>query len=827
MPLKFEELPPEKLRRASDPEEYAFQSMAELPELDEIIGQERATQAIEFGIGIPSYGYNIFALGPTGSGKTTTIKNFLEKRAEGKPVPNDWCYVNNFEDSYQPEAICLPPGGAIAFSKEMDKLLDNLNEEIPQAFEGEEYRQLRTKLARELDDARTDEFKRLEAFVNERGFALLKTPAGLIIAPVVEDQILTPEQYEELDAAKKEEFEQHRSVLQEKLEHTMRRVREIEREAKEKLEELERNTISFAIGHFFDEIVEKHSNDEDVLRFLEAARKDVIEHREFFKRAQATDEETVPGALGAPLLGRAKSPLERYRVNVIVDNSSLEGAPVVMETNPTYHNILGRIEHKSEFGALVTDFSMIKTGALHRANGGYLVLDIKALLSKPFAWEALKRALRTKEVRIEELGQQYSAVSFVGLAPEPISLDIKVVLIGDAFTYYLLYAYDNEFRKLFKVRADFSGDMDRSSQNVEKYALFIHARCKEESLKECDLSAVARVVEYGSRLASDQRKLTTRLADIADLIREANYWADQNGNQKVAREDVQKAIDERIYRSSRVEERIQEEIERGSLLVDTEGMVVGQVNGLAVMSVGDYTFGKPSRITARTFLGQAGVVNIEREAKMSGRIHDKGVLILSGYLGGKYAQDKPLSLSASLTFEQLYEGVEGDSASSTELYALLSSLSGLPIRQGLAVTGSVNQRGEIQPIGGVNQKIEGFFDVCKARGLTGDQGVIIPARNVEDLMLREDVIGAVREGKFHIHPIHSIDEGISILTGVEAGEHDEEEKYPPGSVNFLVDKRLHEMALRLKEFGKPSAQKEPEEDAAEEPTGEPPQDPPG
>jgi lon-related putative ATP-dependent protease len=617
-------------------------------------------------------------------------------------------------------------------------------------------------------------------------------------------------------------------VLQDRLEATTRQAREIERDVRGQMEELDRSTISFAIGHPFEELLEQYSGNEDMEGFLQAVRDDVIENREFFKRSQEEDE-GPQRLLGAALFGRSRSPLERYRVNVLVDNSGLQGAPVVIETNPTYHNLLGRIEHKAEFGALTTDYSMVKDGALHRANGGYLIIDAKTLLSKPFAYDALKRSLRTEEVKIEELSQQYSAMTFVGLAPEPIPLCIKVVLIGDPYTYYLLYTLDDEFQKLFKVRADFGGEMDRSRENVKRYAQFMHSRCEEEGLRDCDLSAVARIVEYGSRLASDQKKLTTQFADIADLIRESDYWAGRNGNGRMTAQDVQKAIDERIYRSNRVEERIREEIERDTLLVDTTGEVVGQVNGLSIIHVGDYMFGRPSRITARTYLGQSGVVNIEREAKMSGRIHDKGVMILSGYLGGKYAGDKPLSLSASLTFEQLYEGVEGDSASSAELFALLSSLSELPIRQDIAVTGSVDQRGEIQPIGGVNQKIEGFYKVCAARGLTGEQGVMIPTRNVEDLMLQDEVVSAVAAGRFHVYPISSIDQGISLLTGVEAGERDQEGRFPEGTLNYLVDERLRDMALQLKRFARTAetegeGEKEEREEGPAE--GPPPEVPP-
>jgi lon-related putative ATP-dependent protease len=551
--------------------------------------------------------------------------------------------------------------------------------------------------------------------------------------------------------------------------------------------------------------------------YLGAMRDNMVQEIDALRQAAqapgggAAEGETMPAFFAS----RLKSPFDRYRINVIVDNSSAEGAPVIVEDNPIYQNLVGRIEHKADFGSLVTDFSMIRGGALHRANGGYLVLDAKAVLISPLAWTSLKRALRNREIRIEEMTQQLSLIATVGLAPEPIPLDVKVVLIGDPQTYYLLYSLDEEFQKIFKVKADFATYMDWTPENLKKYALFIHARCHEENLRHFDNEAVAKVIEYSSRLVEDQEKLTTRFAHVADIVREASYWAGREGHDLVTAADVQRAIEERVYRSNQIEERVREQIEDGTIMVDTDGEVMGQVNGLSILSLGDYTFGKPSRITARTFLGQKGVINIEREAKLSGNIHDKGVLILSGYLGGKYAQEVPLSLSASICFEQSYSGVEGDSASSTELYALLSSLSGFPIKQGIAVTGSVNQQGEVQAIGGATRKIEGFFDVCKVQGLTGEQGVIIPEQNVKNLMLREDVVEAVRQGKLHIYPVGTIDEGITVLTGAEAGERQEDGTYPEGTVNHAVQNRLRELATKLKDFGKREEEEKKEEESEE------------
>ncbi len=808
------ELRPEELRRTCDPEQFSFKSTAELTELSGIIGQERATKAIDFGIEIPCEGYNIYALGPSGSGRATVIKEFLEKKASTGVVPNSWAYVNNFDDPYQPHALRLPSDKGCAIRDEVDDLLEALREELPRAFEGEQYQQHYNRIGRQLDEARTAKFQSLEARMIERGFALLRTPMGLVIAPVIDGEVLSREQYEELPPEKKSDLEQHRPRLQSELEKTIREVRALERDAKAELRELDQQTADYTIGHHFESMRTKYADLDGLLQFLDAVRKDILTKVEQFKRPVPSGGEEPSSAEKGPFAFMTRfrrSPFEKYRINIIVDNCDVQGAPVIEETHPIYYNLLGRIEHRAEFGTLVTDYSAIKAGALHRANGGFLIVDALDLLRNPLAWDGLKRALRNGEIRIEEMAQQLGLIATATLAPEPIPLDVKVVLIGDPATYYLLYNLDEDFQELFKVKADFAVDMDWTSGNLEKVALFVHDRCKEGDLKHFELGAVAKIVEHAGRLVEDQEKLTTRFGQLKDTIHEANYWAGRNGHDLVTAEDVQQAIDERVYRASQIEERIREQIEKGTIMVDTEGEVVGQVNGLSIINLGDYYFGRPSRITAQTFMGSKGVINIEREAKMSGNIHDKGVMILAGYVGGKYAQDKPMNLSASICFEQSYGAVEGDSASSTELYAILSRLSGLPIKQGIAVTGSVNQRGEIQPIGGVTKKIEGFFDVCRVKGLTGEQGIIIPEQNVKNLMLREDVVEAVKDGKFHVYPVSTIDEGIAILTGREAGERQEDGTYPEDTVNSLVDKQLHELAMKLKEFGKKEEEEKSEE----------------
>jgi lon-related putative ATP-dependent protease len=696
----------------------------------------------------------------------------------------------------------------------MDRLLSHLKTEIPRALESEEFESERNESLQKYQQQRNEETSKLDAEAAEVGLALRMAPTGLIMLPAFQGQPLTQEQIAQLKPEQRQEFEKKAAEFQERISTTQRRVRDLEKEARAQVEKLEQETVVFAVGHFIDDLREKYAQLPDVVDYLEDVRKDVAGNINDFKREKSGEREAEgPFGIRMPV---TQPSFNKYQVNLIVDNSKTEGAPVVIESNPTYLNLIGRIDRQARFGALTTDFTMIKCGTVHRGNGGFLIIDAESLLRNFLSWEALKRVIENREVKMSEVAQELNLFSTISVEPEPIPVSIKIILIGSPYVYYLLHALDRDFQKLFKVMADFDTQMDRNKENMLKYAKFICARCIEENLLHFRSSAVAKVVEYSSELTGDQEKLSTRFIDIVDIVREANYWASQKGKDHVYAEDVKQAIEEKIYRSNRIEKRLQELIDNDTIMVDTEGAVPGQVNGLAVMQLGDHMFGKPSRITARTSLGNAGVVNIEREAKLSGRIHDKGVLILSGYLGGKYAQDKPISLSASICFEQSYEGVEGDSASSTELYALLSSISGIPLKQGIAVTGSVNQRGEVQPIGGVSQKIAGFFDVCRAKGLTGDQGVMIPQRNVRNLMLREDIVAAVEEGKFHIYPVSAIDHGIEVLTGMEAGELQEDGAYPDGTINYMVDKRLRELADKLREY----RVKEEEEKAQAEETEE-------
>jgi lon-related putative ATP-dependent protease len=809
------ELTVDQLWAPCDTSVLSFETTKTLSAKARILGQERAIAAIDFGIGIASFGFNIYALGYTGTGRTTTIHTFLDRVASGLPVPQDWIYVHNFADPNQPNAVSLPPGTAAEFRRDMQEMVSDLLREIPRAFESEDYEKQRESIIRVMQEQRNTQFAQLEHKVNERGFTLLKTAMGLGIAPVLNGQALTPEAYEQLDETTRHDIEARQKLLQGEMAETMRSIHDLEKRTKARLQEFDREIADFAVGHLIEDLSSKYGHLPEIPEYLNSVQADVVENVAGF-REQEDSETGLPGAVRA---NQREALLKRYTINVVVDHGQQQGAPVIFESNPTYGNLLGRIEHRAEFGALVTDFTMIKAGCLHRANGGYLVIEVPGLLANPLAWDALKRSLKNRSIRTEEMGAQLQVVSTVTLEPEPIPLEVKVVLIGDPLTYYILQDYDEDFGKLFKVQADFGASFDRIPEACQGYAQFIAVHCHKEQLLPFDKAAVGRVVEYGARLAGHQKKLTTRFGRIADLVREASYWARKRDQGFVSATDVQTAIEQQIYRANRVEERTQEQIDEGSIRVDVEGESIGQINGLSVLSLGNYAFGKPSRITVRTYTGRAGVISLDREAKLSGRIYDKGLLTLSGYLGGKYAQDTPLSLSASISFEQLYDDIEGDSASSTELYALLSSLSGVPLKQGLAVTGSVDQQGNIQPIGGVNEKIEGFYLTCRQRGLTGQQGVLIPAQNTVNLMLHAEVREAVAEGRFHIYQVRTIDEGLEILTGMSAGTRLEDGTYPADSIHGRVLARLEQIAQNLK--GSDKEQEEEKDETGSNPSTEP------
>jgi len=790
-----EELSVEKLRRECPPNLMKCKTTLELAPLQEIIGQERAVRALKFGLGIKDRGFNVYVSGLPGTGRKTAVRNFLEETARTKPVPDDWCYVNNFSNEYEPKAIKLPPGKAKEFQGDMKGFVNGARSALPKAFESEDYAKKREATISALEGQRKQLIDQLDAAAQKAGFIIQSTPVGLMLIPVIKGKPVKEQELMALPAKTQQEIQSKREQLEAELRNAMRQFVDMDRKIREELDKLNRDVALYAIGHLVIGLTEKYKDSSEVAGYMKDVQADILDNLpQFIKGPEETPQTPFP------VPWAREKPFRKFEVNVIVDNSKVKGAPVVISFNPTYQNLFGRVEKEAQFGALVTDFTMIRGGLLHRANGGYLILPVEELLRNPFSYEGLKRALTHEHILIEEAEETLGFMTTKTLKPEPIPLDVKVVLIGDPYIYQQLYILDMEFNQLFKVKADFDTTMDRTDENTQQYAAFVCTLCQKENLKHLDGSGLAKVVEYSSRLAEDQQKLSTRFAEVADIVREANYYASEEKSESVTGVHVKKAIEEKVYRSKLVQEKVQEMILKGVILIDTEAESVGQVNGLSVVGLGDFEFGTPSRVTASVGLGREGIVDIEREARMGGPIHTKGVLILSGFLNAKYAQDKPLSLAARLVFEQSYGGVEGDSASSTELYSILSALSGLPVRQNFAVTGSVNQKGEVQAIGGVNEKIEGFFEVCKAKGFTGKQGVMIPESNVQNLMLKEEVVSAAKEGKFHVFPVKTIDEGIEILTGVKAGGRQDNGSFDEGSVNFLVDKRLREMADRLKQF---------------------------
>ncbi len=790
------ELPAAKLRWVCDPQALGCSTSQEMQTLETIIGQERAVKSLKFGLDVRQSGFNIFVSGFSGTGKTTTVERFVEEVAQDKPVPDDWCYVINFRDPYRPKALRLPPGRAREFQADMENLVDRARKEMRIAFESEQYGAKRQEVTRSFEQQREQILAQVDETAQRQGFFIQATPIGLLTIAVKDGKRLSDEEFMALNRREKEEISQKREALQAEVAAAMRQARGIEHGIEEALAKLDQEVALFAVGHLIQDLEEKYQDLPEVVTHLGQVQEDMLANLAQFRTPPEAQQEAP-----IPFPGTGGVPFRKYEVNLLVDNAELEGAPVVIELNPTHNNLTGRVEQEARFGALVTDFTLIREGCLHRANGGYLVIPIDELLRNPLAWDSLKRALRNKQIVIEDVAERLGFFATRSLRPEPIPLDVKVILIGQPELYYALRAFDEDFSELFKVRADFDSQMDRTQEHIQDYAAFVCTLCEAEGLKHLDNSALAKIVEHGSRLADDQEKLSTRFGEIADVIREASYYATQEGASHVTAAHVEQAIDAQFYRSSLIRDRINEMISRGTIMINVTGERVGQVNGLSVTDLGDISFGRPSRITASIGLGQEGLIDIEREAKLGGPIHTKGVMILAGYLTEKYAQDKPLSLTARLVFEQSYSGVEGDSASSTELYTLLSALSGLPIKQGVAVTGSVNQKGEVQAIGGVNQKIEGFFEVCRAKGLTGEQGVMIPASNVPNLMLKEEILEAVQEGQFHVWPVKTIDEGIEILTGVQAGQRREDGIFEEGTVNARVDQRLRQLAETMKAFG--------------------------
>lgn len=805
-----------KLRTRCDPKSLGFESTDELKPIDTLIGQDRAVEAIRFGADIDHPGYNMFALGSLGTGRHTAVHSYLETKAAEASAPDDWVYVHNFESAHHPRALRLPAGVAIPFSETMSELIDDLREAIPAIFQSDEYREKRNALDAEFEETQEKEFEELRAKAEAQDVAILRTPMGFALAPMHEGNVIKPEVFEVLPKEQKTSIETKMEVLQKELGSIMEHMPALVKHHRDNLRTLNAEFTGITVDASIQTVAKKFKEVEIIQTHLADVRKDLIENSDLFtNQPQVEANEMINPDM---LRHTADSRFNRYLVNVMVQNDEdgdHKGAPLVAEDHPTLVNLVGRIEHEARYGALVTDFTMIRPGALHRANGGYLILDARKVLMEMFSWEALKRALRADAINISSAAEQLGMVSTISLEPEPIPLKVKVVLIGERVLYYLLTSLDPEFSELFKVEVDFDEELVRSDEHIDLYARLIAAIAQKENLRSLSAAGVARVIEEVARLAEDADRLSLKIGLLADLLREADFWAADNNNQQITETDVEKAVAEKIYRADRIRERQQELIERDTVLIDTDGELTGQLNGLSVLTLGNFRFGQPSRITARVRMGSGKVVDIERETKLGGPIHSKGVLILSSYLAATYARDVPVSLWASIVFEQSYGGVDGDSASSAELYALLSALSDIPIHQSLAVTGSINQYGQVQAIGGVNEKIEGFFDICQARGLTGKQGVLIPAANIKHLMLRQDVVDAVSENKFCVYPVETVDQGIELLTGRSAGARDSEGAFPANSINGLVEATLQQYAQTRKRFSEDSggSSETPSEDA--------------
>ena len=790
-------LPVKALYRACDVRLFDFETTEELDDISAVSGQTRAMGALHFGLDIRQIGFNVFALGLPGVGKFTAVEELLRQVAGDQDVAPDWCYLHNFEQPKQPTAVRLPAGRGARFRKDMEALVEELGSVIPAAFDNEDTHARLAEIEEEFRERRTQALEELRQVGIKRGIALVETPTGFTFAPIGEaKQILDPTQFQHLPEAEQSRIQKVVTELQESLQKLLRQFQGWQKESREKLRALHREITRFAVGHLIDSLREDYADIDAIQAHLAAVEHDIVLHVNDF----------LPGAEGMGVLnigafGQPAPALKRYSVNLVVDNGDHRGSPVVLESLPNHENLVGCVEHQAQMGTLVTDFTMIKAGALHRANGGYILLDAQKVLMQPFAWESLKRALQSREIRIAAPERAFALVSTTSLEPEPIPLEVKVVLVGERYLYYFLHELDPDFSNLFKVAADFDDSVDRTTQSQDDYARLIATLARQEKLKPLNRAAVGRVIERASRLCEDAEKLSVHRRDLVDLLKEADYWASKAKRKRIGAKDIQHALDQQRYRLSRVQMRLQEEIRRGTMMIDTEGESIGQINGLSVLDHGDLIFGQPGRITATTRVGDGEVVDIERETELGGAIHTKGVLILSNFLMSRYAGDHPVSLTASLVFEQSYGSIDGDSASLAELCALLSSLAGAPVRQTFAVTGSINQHGQVQAIGGVNEKIEGFFDVCQECGLNGDQGVIIPESNIKHLMLRHDVVQTVKRGRFRIYAVKTVDEAIQLLTGIPAGEPLKQGGFQKNSINARVEARLIELSDVRREFG--------------------------
>lgn len=800
MPKEFQEVPIDSLRAYVHPESLPFENTASLePPKERILGQERASDAIRFGMGMRASGYHIFVAGPSKGGLTYTARTYLEEQAKEEPTPPDWCYVHNFKEPDRPKCLRLSAGRGKELKKDMQEFVSTLQAKVQQVFDSDEYSAKESELQKASEQHRRETIDELSQQAKEQGFILQVSQAGMVLIPATKEGLpMGQERLAELSEEERRSLREKSDEIQERMKEAVRKIREAEAGLRERQDKLEGDIALNVVGQTLEPYLEKYKEESEVVEFFKLVQGDVLENIDDFKKKEEGQQTPV-----LPFqIPQREAAFRKYDVNVLIDNSETEGAPVVIESNPIYPNLFGTIERQAWFGALLTDFSMIKPGVLHKANGGYLIMKALDLLKWYLSWEALKRALRDQEIRIEDVGELYGLFSARTLRPEPIPLDIKIVLTGDPYLFELMHYYDDRFPKLFKVKAHMDDQMDRKEDAMIQCAQMIGNICRDQNIRHLDRTGVARVLEYSMERAEDQEKLTLELGDIGDLIQEANYFAGLDQVEFIRREHVEKAIQKRIFRSNLLEDQIRELVEKDIFWIETDGYKIGQINGLSLLWTGDYEFARPNRITATVSVGQEGVVAIERESKLSGNIHTKGVMILTSFLKERFAHNKPLSLTATFCFEQSYGLVEGDSASSTELFALLSALAKVPINQGIAVTGSISQKGEIQPVGGVTRKVEAFFDICKYKGLNGRQGVIIPAKNVRNLMLKQEVIDHVKEGQFHIWPISTIQEGMEILTGTEAGALAPDGTYPEGTLFGKVDDRLMELAEIVRRFGK-------------------------
>jgi len=805
MPEIVQGLPPHELRAHFDDDLLSFDSTASLEApSDRVVGQERAIDAIKFGMGMKESGYNIFIAGPAKAGLTYTARTYIEDQAGQESTPPDWCYVFNFKEQDKPKCLKISAGTGKTLKKDMNEFIATLQSKIPEVFDSDDYRAKEGEVHQAFEKQRREYIDELSQEARDQGFILQFSQVGMVIIPAnKEGEPMTQEDLRHLSEEERLYLRSKSDELHERMKETIKKIREAESEFKEKHTKLDNEIALFVVGQLMDSYEEKYKDDRQVLDYLKEVQEDILENIDDFKKKPEAQQQQMPGQPGVPFAVPPKEVnLRKYDVNVLIDNSETKGAPVIIESNPAYPNLFGSIERQAWFGALFTDHTMIKPGSLHKANGGYLVMKALDLLKWFISYEALKRALRDKEIRIEDLGELYGIFSTRTIRPEPIPLNVKIVLTGDPYIYQLLYSLDDRFQKLFKVKAHMDDQMDRKPDKVLECSRMIARYCKDQDIKHLDRTGVARVLEYSVELTEDRDKLTLELGTIADLLRESNYFATLAGSELIARKHVDEAVKKRIYRSNLIEERVKEIMEKEIIWVETEGEKVGQVNGLAVLMTGDHVFGKPNRITATVSIGREGMVSIDRESKMSGATHTKGLMILGSLFKERFAHNKPIAFSASVCFEQSYGMIDGDSASSTEYYVLVSAIGGVPLKQGVAVTGSVSQKGEIQPIGGVNYKIKGFFDICKAKGLTGEQGVMIPHKNVRNLMLDQKVVDAVAEGKFHIWPVSTVEQGLKILTGMDAGKLAEDGTYPENSIYGKVDARLREISEIVRKFAK-------------------------